>query len=82
VPTIGVLFLLNFIWATLVGIGLLMPLPRRAQHIAAPLRSLLAIGGIGLAATSLAGLWISETSSLFGFTDHGLPRRDRRSDRG
>lgn len=71
VPTIGTLFLLNFIGATTLGVGLLTPLPRRAQHIASPLRSLLALGGIGLAATSLAGLWISETSSLFGFSDHG-----------
>lgn len=71
VPTIGTLFLLNFIGATVIGLGLLTPLPHRVQSIVAPLRSLLAVGGIGLAATSLAGLWISETSSLFGFSDHG-----------
>jgi hypothetical protein len=71
VPTIGMLFLLNFIGATALGVGLLAPIPHRLQHIAPALRSLLALGGIGLAASSLAGLWISETSSLFGFTDHG-----------
>jgi hypothetical protein len=72
VPTIGTLFLLNFIAATLLGVGLLLPLGRIAKRFADPLRMLLALGGIGVAATSLIGLWISETSSLFGFTDYGF----------
>jgi hypothetical protein len=72
VPTIGTLFLLNFIAATLLGAGLLLPLGRIAKRFADPLRLLLALGGIGLAATSLIGLWISETSRLFGFTDYGF----------
>ena len=72
VPTIGTLFLLNFIAATLIGTGLLLPLGRIAKRFADPLRGLLALGGIGIAATSLIGLWISETSSLFGFTDYGF----------
>jgi hypothetical protein len=71
VPTIGTLFLLNFIAATVVGVGLLLPLGRITS--ASPIRSgvLLAISGIGIAATSLVGLLISERSSLFGFSDHG-----------
>jgi hypothetical protein len=68
VPTIGTLFLLNFIAATLVGIGLLVPLPKR---IAEPVRAMLALGGIAIAASSLVGLLITESSSLFGFMDHG-----------
>jgi integral membrane sensor domain MASE1 len=72
VPTIGTLFLMNFIAASLVGVGLLLPLRRIAPHLADPLRILLALSGIGLAATSLIALWISESSSLFGFTDHGF----------
>jgi hypothetical protein len=72
VPTIGTLFLLNFISATLIGFGLLLPWRYLAGRFADPLRMLLALGGIGLAATSLIGLWISETSSLFGFTDYGF----------
>src|SRR5436305_8093327 len=68
VPTIGTLFLLNFIAATAVGIGLLAPLPERFR---ASVRALLALGGIALAASSLIGLLISESSSLFGFMDHG-----------
>jgi len=72
VPTIGTLFLLNFIAATLVGVGLLLPLRRLAKRFADPLRALLALSGIGIAAMSLIGLWISESSSLFGFTDYGF----------
>jgi hypothetical protein len=72
VPTIGTLFLLNFIAATVVGVGLLLPLrwiiPRRAEAV----RALLALSGIGIAVTSLIALWISETSSLFGFSDYGF----------
>jgi hypothetical protein len=71
VPTIGTLFLLNFISATLVGVGLLLPLGRIVRAFAAPLRALLALSGIAIAASSLIGLWISESSSLFGFTDYG-----------
>ena len=72
VPTIGTLFLLNFIAATLIGAGLLLPLGRIAKRFADPVRVLMALSGIGLAATSLIGLWISESSSLFGFTDYGF----------
>jgi hypothetical protein len=72
VPTIGTLFLLNFIAATVVGAGLLLPLRRITRRFAEPVRTLLALTGIGIAAASLIGLWISETSSLFGFTDYGF----------
>lgn len=72
VPTIGTLFLLNFIAATAVGVGLLLPLRRITRRFADPVRMLLALSGIGIAATSLIGLWISENSSLFGFTDYGF----------
>lgn len=72
VPTVGTLFLLNFVSAILVGVGLLLPLRRLVPRHAALLRALLAVGGIGIGAASLIGLWISETSSLFGFTDSGF----------
>jgi hypothetical protein len=50
IPTIGPLFLLDFIAATVIGLMLLIPSARtRGLHI------LLALGGIGLSATSLAG---------------------------
>ena len=72
VPTIGTLFLLNFIAATAIGLGLVVPLRRTVTRFAVPIRTLLAVAGIGLGATSLVALWISETSSLFGFTDYGF----------
>ena len=71
VPTIGTLFLLNFIASTVVGLGLLLSLGRLRAPLAERVRALLAVAGIGIAACSLIGLWISETSSLFGFSDHG-----------
>jgi hypothetical protein len=72
VPTVGTLFLVNFIAATLVGVGLLIPWRRVATGLADPIRALLALSGIGIAVASLIGLWISESSSLFGFTDYGF----------
>src|SRR5207248_9576630 len=72
IPTIGTLFLLNFIAATIVGAGLLLPLRRMTARMADPVRTLLALSGIGIAASSLIALWISESSSLFGFTDYGF----------
>jgi hypothetical protein len=71
VPTIGTLFLANFIAATIIGVGLLIPWRYVSSRFAEPIRALLALAGVGLAVTSLIGLWISETSSLFGFSDHG-----------
>ena len=64
VPIIGPLFVLNFAGATLIGLGLLLPFARR-------LRMLLALGGIGLAATSFVFLFVSEHQPLFGFQDYG-----------
>jgi hypothetical protein len=66
VSVIGPLFLLNFVGATVIGAGLLLPAARlRAIHV------LLALVGIGLAATSFVFLFISEHRSLFGFQEHG-----------
>lgn len=63
VPTIGTLFVLNFAGATVIGIGLLVPVKRIA--------SLLALAGIALAATAFAFLLISEHTPLFGFMEPG-----------
>lgn len=71
VPTIGTLFLLNFIGSVVIAAGLLVPLRDIAPRTVRLVRISSALAGVGLAASSLIGLWISETSSLFGFTDYG-----------
>jgi hypothetical protein len=71
VPTIGTLFFLNFASAVIVTVGLVAPLRRVAGRHADAIRTLFAVGGIGLAVLSLAALFISESSGLFGFQEHG-----------
>ena len=71
VPTIGTLFLLNFIGAIVITVGLIAPLGRVAGRYTDAVRAVMAIGGIGLGVLSLAGLFISETTGLFGFVEHG-----------
>ena len=71
VPTIGTLFLLNFIAAIVISIGLVAPLRRVAGRYTDALRAAFAASGIGLAVLSLAALFISESSGLFGFVEHG-----------
>ena len=66
VPIIGPLFALNFAGATVIGLGLLVPAARMRL-----LHTLLALGGIGLAATSFVFLFVSEHQPLFGFEDYG-----------
>jgi len=66
VSTIGPLFLLNFVGATVIGLGLLIPAARMRL-----LQLPLALGGIGLAATSFVFLFVSEHQPLFGFREHG-----------
>jgi hypothetical protein len=71
IPTIGTLFFLNFVSATLVAAGLLAPVRRIAGRGAAAILAVLAVSGIGIAVGSLAGLLISEKGGLFGFMEHG-----------
>jgi len=66
VPTVGPLFVLNFAGATVIGVGLLVPGARMRL-----LHGLLALGGIGLAATAFVFLFVSEHRPLFGFQDYG-----------
>jgi hypothetical protein len=73
VPTIGPLFLLNAIGSGAVAVGLLIPLRRwlgeRRGNVAV---GLLALGGVAIALGSLVGLYIAETSTLFGFSEGTL----------
>ena len=71
VPTIGTLFLLNFIGAIVIAVALVVPLRRIAGRYTDAVRAVIAVGGIGLAVLSLVALFVSETSGLFGFVEHG-----------
>ena len=68
VPVIGPLFLLNVVGAAILGLLLLAPVERLRGGAAAVL---LALGGIGLAATSFVFLFVSESTTLFGFHEYG-----------
>ena len=69
IPTIGTLFVLNFVGGVAIGVALLLPverLPGRAGAIALPL---LAFAGAAMAATSLAFLLVSQQTPLFGWLE-------------
>jgi phosphoglycerol transferase MdoB-like AlkP superfamily enzyme len=68
-PTIGTLFLLNFLSATIIGLILLAPLKRIVPRFDRLTVRLAALSGFGVAATSLAALLISEQTTLFGFME-------------
>lgn len=71
IPTIGTLFLLNFIGGTILGLYLLVPNRGGVGRGRWLLDSLAALSGWGLAAISLVALEISEHTPLFGFMEHG-----------
>jgi hypothetical protein len=71
IPTIGTLFALNFVAATLVSAGLVVPVRRIAGGWADAIWALLAVAGIAIAAGSLAALLVSENGGLFGFMEQG-----------
>jgi ethanolamine transporter EutH len=71
IPTIGTLFVLNFVGATLIGLGLLAPVERLLGRFGGPAVTLLALGGVGLAATAFTFLLVSERTPLFGFMEPG-----------
>jgi|GEM_PF-3433248 len=68
-PTIGTLFLLNFISASVIGLFLLAPVKRIFHRLGTPVLELATLSGFGIAATSLAALLISEQTPLFGFME-------------
>jgi len=69
IPTIGTLFLLNFVSATIVGLALLTPLERVSRRFGGVLLALTAASGAGIAGTSLLALLVSEQTKLFGFME-------------
>jgi hypothetical protein len=68
-PTIGTLFLLNFISASAIGVVLLAPLSRIFHRLSGAVVELAALGGFAIAATSLVALLVSEQTKLFGFME-------------
>jgi hypothetical protein len=68
-PTIGTLFLLNFISAVVVALLLLAPLRRVFRRRSGTALQLAALSGFGIAATSLVALLASEHTKLFGFME-------------
>jgi hypothetical protein len=67
IPTIGELFLLNFVGASACGVALLA-----FAFVRRPLLDVLAaLGGIAVSAGALAALLISEQTPLFGFMEQG-----------
>lgn len=70
IPTIGTLFLLNFIGGTVLAVALMSPLDRVSGR-GVQLLSALAAAGAAMAAVSIAFLLISEQTALFGFRETG-----------
>jgi hypothetical protein len=72
IPTIGTLFVLNFAGATAIGVGLLAPLEHLlGRRWGGRAVDLLALAGVGLAATAFVFLMIAERTPLFGFMEPG-----------
>ena len=70
IPTIGPLFLLNFIGGTVLGLYFLIPVGRRAGRVRRLVDSV-ALAGLFVAAGALVALLVSEHTPLFGFMEHG-----------
>jgi hypothetical protein len=71
VPTIGSLFLVNFVAATVFGLALLAPFGSISPRLGRLVDVTAAPGGLGVAAGALVALLISERTPLFGFMEHG-----------
>jgi hypothetical protein len=71
IPTIGPLFLANFVAATALGLFLLVPIRRPGGRLRRLGDEAAALSGVGFSAGAFVGLLISEHTSLFGFMEHG-----------
>ena len=71
IPTIGPLFLLNFIGGTVLGLYFLIQASRHAGRFRLLLDAVAAVAGWFVAAGALVGLLVSEDTPLFGFMEHG-----------
>lgn len=76
IPTIGILFLLNFIGGVVLGLLLALPLGSLPVIRSVPIagraaHALVALVGVAYAAATIIALMISETGTLFGFQEGG-----------
>jgi hypothetical protein len=71
IPTIGPLFLLNFIAGTLLGLYFLVPARAHVGHLRFLADTIAAMSGAGVAVGGLVALIVSEHTLLFGFMEHG-----------
>jgi hypothetical protein len=71
VPTIGTLFLLLFVGSMVVAALLVAPFPALPPGLGRAARLAAASGGLAMSVGSLAGLFLSESTALFGFMEHG-----------
>jgi hypothetical protein len=71
VPTIGSLFLVNFVAATVLGLWLLVPVRGGYRPVRLAFDSAVALAGLGVAAGAFVALLISEAQPLFGFMEQG-----------
>jgi hypothetical protein len=71
IPTIGLLFLLNFVGGTTFGVYFLIPAGRKPSRIRSMVDAMAAVAALGLAAGAFVGLFVSEHTPLFGFMEHG-----------
>jgi hypothetical protein len=75
VPTIGMLFVLNFAGAAMIALVLLVPVERLAGRRGSTAVALASLAGIGLAATSFVFLLVAEHTTVFGFHEPGYDPR-------
>ncbi len=71
VPTIGTLFLVNFVAATVLGLWLLVPVRGGYRPLRLAVDCAVSVTGIGVAGGALIALLISEARPLFGFMEQG-----------
>jgi hypothetical protein len=71
IPTIGMLFIVDFVAAMVIGVALLAPIERLAGRWAGAAIALVTVAGIALTGGSLMMLLISERTPLFGFQEPG-----------
>jgi hypothetical protein len=71
IPTIGSLFLVNFVAATSLGLVLLIPIHRSARPRRLLFDLTASLAGIAVAAGAPAALLVNEQTPLFGFMEHG-----------